>query len=129
MQQALSNATMLTSFTTLREKCPYSELFWSTFSRIRTEQGEIVRISPYLVQMRENADQNNSEYGHFIRSASFFQLRQHVYIAQLSLGNIWNFRSKYLKIYLKYSKKYISRCDKYYAITLYSVFSKSWDGI
>ena len=29
----------------LRNKCPYSELFWSTFSRIRTEYGEILRIS------------------------------------------------------------------------------------
>ena len=28
----------------LREKCPYSELFWSVFSRIRTEYGEI-RVS------------------------------------------------------------------------------------
>ena len=25
-------------------------------------------ISPYSVRMRENADQNNSEYGHFLRS-------------------------------------------------------------
>ena len=25
-------------------------------------------ISPYSVQMRENTDQNNSEYGHFSRS-------------------------------------------------------------
>ena len=31
---------------TLREKCPYLELFWSVFSRIR-----------------ENTDQNNSEHG------------------------------------------------------------------
>ena len=30
----------------LLEKCPYSELFWSVFSRIRT-------ISPYSVRMRE----------------------------------------------------------------------------
>ena len=30
---------------TLREKCPHSELFWSLFSHIR-----------------ENTDQNNSEY-------------------------------------------------------------------
>ena len=37
----------------MRKKCPYSELFWSGFSRIWT---------------RENADQNNSEYGHFSRS-------------------------------------------------------------
>ena len=53
----------------LCEKCAYSELFWSAFSRIRTEYGEILRISPYSVRMRENADQNNSEYGHFLRSA------------------------------------------------------------
>ena len=25
----------------LRKKCPFSELFWSSFSRIRTEYGEI----------------------------------------------------------------------------------------
>ena len=50
---------------TLREKCPYSELFWSVFSRIRTEYGEMLRISPYSVRMRKNTDQNNSEYGHF----------------------------------------------------------------
>ena len=27
--------------TSLREKCPYSEFFWSVFSRVRTEYGEI----------------------------------------------------------------------------------------
>ena len=54
---------------TLRKKCPYSKLFCSAFSRIRTEYGEIVRIFPYLVRMRENADQNNSEYWHFLRIA------------------------------------------------------------
>ena len=45
---------------TLRKKCPYLELFWSIFSRIRTEY-ESVRI-------RENADQNNSEYEHFFHA-------------------------------------------------------------
>ena len=50
----------------LREKCPYLELFWSTFSCVRTEYGEILCISPYSVQMLENTDQNNSEYGHFL---------------------------------------------------------------
>ena len=53
----------------LRKKCPYSELFWSVFSRIQTEYREILRTFPYSVQMRENVDQNNSEYGHFLRSA------------------------------------------------------------
>ena len=31
--------------------------FWSAFSRIRTEYGEILRIFPYSVQIRENMDQ------------------------------------------------------------------------
>ena len=33
----------------LREKCPYSELFWFLFSRIWTEYEKIVCISPYSV--------------------------------------------------------------------------------
>ena len=52
----------------LREKCPYSELFWSAFSRIRTEYGEMRSIFPYSVRMRENTDQNNSKYGNFLRN-------------------------------------------------------------
>ena len=56
----------------LREKCPYSEFFWSKFSCIWTEYGEIIRTSPYSVRMRENMDQKNSEYGHFSRNVSFY---------------------------------------------------------
>ena len=41
----------------LHEKCPYSEFFWLVFSRIRTEYREIPRISPDLVQIRENTEQ------------------------------------------------------------------------
>ena len=61
-------------FRTLREKCLYSELFWSAFSSIWTEYGEILRISPYSVRMRENADQNNSEHGHFLRSGTLWSI-------------------------------------------------------
>ena len=39
------------------EKCPYSALFLSAFSRIWTEYGEI--RSSYSVRMRKNVDQNN----------------------------------------------------------------------
>ena len=39
---------------TLCKTCPYSEL--------------LLRISPYSVRMRENVDQNNSEYAHISRS-------------------------------------------------------------
>ena len=49
-------------------KCPYLELFWSVFFRIRTEFGDIRSISPYSVWMRENTEQNNSEYRRFLRS-------------------------------------------------------------
>ena len=40
-------------------------------SCIRTEYREILRILVYLVWIWENADQNNSEYGHFLRSVLF----------------------------------------------------------
>ena len=40
-------------YLTMRKKCPYLELFWSVFS---SNVG--------------NADQNNSEYGHFSGSVT-----------------------------------------------------------
>ena len=40
----------------LREKYPYSEFFWSVFSRIRTEYGDL------------QINQKNSKYGYFLRS-------------------------------------------------------------
>ena len=52
----------------LRKKSPHSQLFWSTFFRIRAEYREIRNISPYSIQMRESAYQNNTEYEHFSRS-------------------------------------------------------------
>ena len=52
------------------ERCPYSEFFCSVFSRIRTKCGKILCITPYSVRMRENTDQKNSEYGHFLRSGN-----------------------------------------------------------
>ena len=52
----------------LYEKCLYSEFFWSVSSRIRTEYEAMLRISPYSVWMRENLDQENSEYRQFLRS-------------------------------------------------------------
>ena len=41
-------------FLSLREKCPYSESFWSAFSRIGTEYGER-RDTPYLSVFSPNA--------------------------------------------------------------------------
>ena len=43
----------------LHKKSPYSKLFWPAFfqpfPRIRSEYGEILRISPYSVRMWESA--------------------------------------------------------------------------
>ena len=64
----------LASAQKLREKCPYSEFFWSAFSRIQTECGEIRSISPYSVRLRENTDQKISEYGHFSRSVRLLSI-------------------------------------------------------
>ena len=36
---------------------PIRRFFWSVFSYIQTEYGEILSISPYSVQMRKNTDQ------------------------------------------------------------------------
>ena len=56
-----------TSNTTLREKCPYSDFFYSVFSCIRTRY-------TVIVQMRENSSKKNSEYGYLLRSVSHHQL-------------------------------------------------------
>ena len=72
----------------LRKKCLFSELFWSVFSR----------ISPYSVRMRENADQNNSEYGQFPHSvarnvnAKISQFSH--FFSNLSFHGHWRFTGK-----------------------------------
>ena len=40
----------------------------SVFGVILVRSGLVRSISPYSVRMRENADQNNSYYGHFLHS-------------------------------------------------------------
>ena len=59
----------------LRKRCQYLELLWSACSNIGTEYRETRSISPYTVQTRENTDQNNSEYEHFLCSVGFWKLR------------------------------------------------------
>ena len=71
--ESYSTITNLTIFQSGNEATPFvkSVHIWSysgphfpapAFSRIRTEFGKIRSISPYSARMRENADQNNSEY-------------------------------------------------------------------
>ena len=37
----------------LRKKCPYSEFFWSVYSHIRSEYGDLRSKYPYSLQMRK----------------------------------------------------------------------------
>ena len=61
--------------------------FWSVFSLIRTKCEQIWSIFLYSVQMRENTDQKNSEYGHFSRTGCL------VYSAwsELDILHLWHF--------------------------------------
>ena len=72
-----------------REKRLYSEFFWSVFSRILTDYGEILRISPYSVQIPENTDQKNSEYGHI--SSCIGVLSILCIVNELFLTDVWSF--------------------------------------
>ena len=46
----------------------YSEFFWLVISHNWNEYRDLPRKSPYSVRMRENANQKNSNYRHFLRS-------------------------------------------------------------
>ena len=60
MVQNIQSVTIITA-----SKVSVVWVFLSLFSRIRTKYGEMLRASPYSVWMRENTDQENSEYGYF----------------------------------------------------------------
>ena len=66
---------------TLREKCPYSELFYSTFSRIQTKYGEIWGIPPYLIKMREMLTRitPNTDIFYILKPATFSFMFANIY--------------------------------------------------
>ena len=49
-------------------KVSIRNFFWSVFSRIRTEYGDLLRKPPYSVRTLENADQKISVFAQFLRS-------------------------------------------------------------
>ena len=69
----------------LHEKYPYSEFFWSIFSRIWIEYGEMRNISPYTVPMRENARKlpihfsRNDCDGYYSKQTNLKQLREKLF--------------------------------------------------
>ena len=93
----------------LREKCPYSELFWSVFSRIWTEYGEIRSISLYSVRTRKNTNQNHPEYGPFLCSGSFRSFLDKI-IFSLSLRQIFAIHHQEILNLLKKRKNIVIKC-------------------
>ena len=75
---------VITTSASLCKKWPYSEFFWSAFSCIRTEYGNLQSKSPYSVRMRENADQKNSEYGYF----SHRECREHLVHLEMNIAQL-----------------------------------------
>ena len=76
--EQFSRKTKFSLHRTQRKKCPYSELFWSSFSPhfsafgLHTERYSVcLRTQSECGKTQENADQNKSEYGHFLRSGNF----------------------------------------------------------
>ena len=73
LQGYTKNIAQISVKVPLQEKRPFSEFLWSVFPRIRTEYGEVLRTSPCSVRMRESTDQENSEYGRFLRSVGIIE--------------------------------------------------------
>ena len=57
----------------LREKYPNTEIFWSVFSRTRTEHGDLLCKFLYPVRIQENADQKNFLFGNLSLSQRLIQ--------------------------------------------------------
>ena len=65
--------------------------FWSVFSRIRTEYGEILRISPYSVRMWENTDQKKLGIWTLFMQCYFNRYLDsaNIYLFKFNNWNVW----------------------------------------
>ena len=75
------NRILILKRISLREKCPYSELFWSKFSRIQTEYRKIWSTTPYAVRIRENTDQKKLRTWTFFTQYLYFSNNVKYYFA------------------------------------------------
>ena len=105
---------------TLRKNCPCSEFFWSAFSHIWTEPGD---LQSYSVRMWENADRKNSKYRHFLRSVTFLFEIKTKYNASM---NTFNFQ-KYLEKFTSYLTEQNLKISLYYSILPLSGTLDKWD--
>ena len=103
---------------------------------LNTERYSVLRISPYSVRMRENAHQNNSEYGHFLRSGKFsFCLRLATFFKKETLAQVFpcEFREISKKTF-SYRTPPVAASVDLYEISIFeldgpsSLFSETWKG-
>ena len=71
----------------LREKCPYSQLFWSAFSRIRTEYEVSLRIQSKCGKMRTRITPNTDTFyavlwSYLLRPGPISTLKSYYYVQQ-----------------------------------------------
>ena len=101
---------------TLHEKCLYSDFFWSAFSRIRIEHGDLLCKFSYLDRIRENTDQKNSEFEHLLRSVSwedFFHCFHDSYCSW-NLADIWLELSSSIDDFEEQIEAHIFRMKKHF---------------
>ena len=107
---------------TLREKCLYAELFWSLFSRIRTEYGKILCISPYSIRIGGNTQQSNSEYRHFSRRARLYKnLNLHSWIPA--------HQDKYHRNYFQIHYYWSEKNQNEWHFSIFMAFLKKWTSL
>ena len=103
---------------------------------LNTERYSVLRISPYSVRMRENAPQNNSKYGHFLRSGKFsFCLRLATFFKKETLAQVFpcEFREISKKTF-SYRTPPVAASVDLYEISIFeldgpsSLFSETWKG-
>ena len=83
-------------YSTLREKCPYSELYWSVFSLIRTENGEkSLRFQSEWGKIRTRITPNTNTF-HAVKFSSHqfnYGIHQHEFIFNLIYSLTFIFKS------------------------------------
>ena len=122
----LNNFSQKNLYHTLRDKCPYSELFWSTFSRIWTEQSECgkmrTRITPntdtfYAVIIAWQVffllmDTNKNNLG--INTSVFFSIQADSKLHK----RLWSWRA--------YLLAYLFQCSCWQQCVRRNFFSEFW---
>ena len=100
-------------YITLREKCQIRSNFWSLFSLIRTEYGEILCISPYSVRMRESTDQK------LLRIWTLFSQRTLVNLDTFFMIT-WSFFTQLYKVIIYFLLMFIFPLLRYFKSKYYN---------